>query len=150
MALQALHGEQFDSGSNLVLTVSPNGTSAGRTAYVTVLQKPLHLSKPYEITQAPSYGVKNISSDVGWDDESATLKALQQRTDLHVPRSITEIAIRNNIKLAVECGSESDITASEITKHIGNSYTFTLTVPDSDRHRRGGNSVTTSLPMAQS
>ncbi len=133
-------GEQFDSGSNLVLTAAPNGTSAGRTAYVTVKSR-YTLSKPYEITQAPSYGVKNISSDVGWDDESATLKAYSKgRT--YTFSFDTEIAIPEHIKLAVECGSESDITASEITNTSGNSYTFTLTVPDSDNTEEEVTSVT--------
>ncbi len=123
-------GEQFDSGSNLVLTVSPNGTSAGRTAYVTVKSR-YTLSKPYEITQAPSYGVKNISSDGCWDNESETLKSYSKgRT--YTFSFDTEIAIPEHIKLAVECGSDSEITASDITHVSGNNYTFTLAVPDSD------------------
>ena len=133
-------GEQFNSGSNLVLTAAPNGTSAGRTAYVTVKSR-YTLSKPYEITQAPSYGVKNISSDVGWDDESATLKAYSKGR-IYTFSFDTEIAIPEHIKLAVECGSESDITASEITNTSGNNYTFTLTVPDSDNTEEEVTSVT--------
>ncbi len=134
-------GEQFNSGSNLVLTAAPNGTSAGRTAYVTVKSR-YTLSKPYEITQAPSYGVKNISSDVGWDDESATLLKAYSKGRIYTFSFDTEIAIPEHIKLAVECGSESDITASEITNTSGNSYTFTLTVPDSDNTEEEVTSVT--------
>ncbi len=63
--------------------------------------------------------MKNISSEWGWDDESADTQSVQQKDGPTRSRSIGRIGqIQEHIKLAVECGSESDITAVKITNNI--------------------------------
>ncbi|MDE6482737.1 MAG: hypothetical protein K2L01_03130, partial [Rikenellaceae bacterium] len=125
-----------NSGKNLVLEIKPNSTSNSRTAYVRV-QSRYTISKPYEITQVPSYGIKEISADRGWDNESNTLKTFS-KGNTYTFTFETEIAVPEHITLSVDCDPDpnypepSGITASEITKVSGNTYTFTLTVPDSD------------------
>ncbi|MDE6483320.1 MAG: hypothetical protein K2L01_06145, partial [Rikenellaceae bacterium] len=122
------------SGGNLQLEVAPNSTSSSRIAYV-IVQSNFTYSKPYEIIQAPSYGLKNISANVGWDAAENTLKAYSKGATYTFTFE-TETAVPDHITLAVDCdptGSGSSVlSASAITNTSGNSYSFTLTVPDSD------------------
>ncbi|MDE6483591.1 MAG: hypothetical protein K2L01_07540, partial [Rikenellaceae bacterium] len=119
----------FKSGNNLTLTVAPNTTSSGRTAYVHV-QGRYTVSKPYEITQMPSYGVGNITADICWDAAGNTLKAYSKGRTYSFTFE-TDTALPDDMAMAVKCGSQS-VTASTITHTSGNSYAFTLTVSDSD------------------
>ncbi len=123
-----------NSGGNLKLEVAANSTSSSRIAYVLV-QSSYTVSKPYEIIQAPSYGLKNISANVGWDASTSTLKAYSKGSTYTFTFE-TETAVPEHIALAVDCdpngtGSQG-ITASEITNTATNTYSFTVTVPDSD------------------
>ncbi len=123
-----------NSGSNLVLEVAANSTSSSRTAYV-LIQSRYTVSKPYVITQAPSYGLKEISANVGWDATTSTLKTYSKGGDYTFTFE-TETAVPKHITLAVDCdpdgtGSQG-ITAGEVTNTSGNIYSFTVTVPDSD------------------
>ncbi|MDE6483763.1 MAG: hypothetical protein K2L01_08455, partial [Rikenellaceae bacterium] len=107
-------------------------SSSSRIAYV-VVQSNFTYSKPYEIIQAPSYGLKNISTDVGWDITTNTLKAYSKGRTYFFTFE-TETAVPEDVTLAVDCDptGSSGLTASAITNTSGNNYSFTITVPDSD------------------
>ena len=119
----------FNSGGNLHLTADPNDTNSGRIAYVRV-QSRYTVSKPYEITQMPSYGISNISANGVWDAASNTLKAYSKGRDYTFTFE-TDTALPEDMELSVKCGLQG-VTSSAVTHTSDNGYTFTLTVPDSD------------------
>ena len=119
----------FNSGGNLHLTADPNDTNSGRTAYVR-LQSRYTVSKPYEITQMPSYGISNISANGVWDAASNTLKAYSKGRDYTFTFE-TDTALPEDMELSIKCGLQG-VTSSAVTHTSDNGYTFTLTVPDSD------------------
>ncbi len=118
-----------NSGSQLECLVASNGTTSSRIALVYV-QANFTISKPYEIIQAPSYGLKDIEADAGWNSSDATLRAYSKGRAYNFTFA-TETAVPEGITLAADCGT-GDLTAGEITKLTGNRYGFTLTVPDSE------------------
>ena len=119
----------FNSGGNLHLTADPNDTNSGRIAYVRV-QSRYTVSRPYEITQMPSYGISNISANGVWDAASNTLKAYSKGRDYTFTFE-TDTALPEDMELSVKCGLQG-VTSSAVTHTSDNGYTFTLTVPDSD------------------
>ena len=119
----------FNSGGNLHLTADPNDTNSGRTAYVRV-QSRYTVSKPYEITQMPSYGISNISANGVWDAASNTLKAYSKEQEYAITFE-TDTALPEDMEIKAVCDLEG-ANSSAVTHTSGNNYTFALTLPDSD------------------
>lgn len=123
-----------ESGDDMVLEAGRNNGNAIRTAYVRV-ESCNTVSKPYEITQKPSYGIKTISADSSWYGTINTLKAYSKGRTYKFTFE-TDKTLPENIKLAVDCNPDGSgnggITAGNVVHVAGNGYTFDLTVPDSD------------------
>ena len=119
----------FNSGGNLHLTAAPNDTNSGRIAYVRV-QSRYTVSKPYEITQMPSYGISNISANGVWDAASNTLKAYSKEQEYAITFE-TDTALPEDMEIKAVCDLEG-ANSSAVTHTSGNNYTFALTLPDSD------------------
>ncbi len=118
------------SGGNFELEVEQNEGNNSRTAYVRIESRNT-ISKPYAITQLPSFGIKAISAETNWDAATTTLKAYSKGSEYKFSFE-TEKAISENVELAVDCTGANGFTVSDITHVSGNIYAFTLTVPDSD------------------
>ncbi len=118
------------SGGNFELEAEQNEGNNSRTAYVRIESRNT-ISKPYAITQLPSFGIKAISAETNWDAATTTLKAYSKGSEYKFSFE-TEKAISENVELAVDCTGANGFTVSDITHVSGNIYAFTLTVPDSD------------------
>ncbi len=118
------------SGGNFELEAEQNDGNNSRTAYVRIESRNT-ISKPYAITQLPSFGIKTISAGTNWDAATTTLKAYSKGSGYKFSFE-TEKAISENVELAVDCTGANGFTVSDITHVSGNIYAFTLTVPDSD------------------
>lgn len=118
------------SGGNFELEVKPNTGNGSRTAYLRIESRNT-VSKPYAITQMPSYGIKSIRSETGWDAATNTLKAYSKGRGYEFTFE-TGKAVPEGAELAVDCLGANGFFASDITNVSENIYAFTLTVPDSD------------------
>ncbi len=120
---------EADSGDNMVLDVALSNVTSGRTAYVRVLAGNT-LSKPYEIVQVPSYGIKNMTVDKGvWDVASSTLK-VYSGSEYYVITFETETAIPEYLDLKVEYRG-SFIETGEVERLSDNKFCVEIYCPDS-------------------
>ncbi|MDE6482758.1 MAG: hypothetical protein K2L01_03235 [Rikenellaceae bacterium] len=120
---------EAESGENMVLEVAPNTVTSGRTAEVRV-RAGHTLSKPYEIVQVPSYGVRDITVSNGiWDAATSTLKVYSCYGDYGIT-FWTEMAIPEYLELkAVYKGSWIEL--GEIERLPDNEYRFNIYCEDS-------------------
>ncbi|MDE6483301.1 MAG: hypothetical protein K2L01_06050, partial [Rikenellaceae bacterium] len=122
------------SGGTFTFEVAPNDGNTIRRAYITVRSLNSQ-SEEYCITQMPSYGICNLSADICWDADDATLRAYSKGRDYTFTFN-TDTAIPEGTKLAINCDPDGlgayGIAASEIINTSDNAYSFTVTVPDSE------------------
>ncbi len=123
------------SGGKFVLHFAANSGGAGREALLKVISSNT-ISKPFEIMQLPSYGIKSISATEAWDASATMLRSYSKGRSYDFTFVLQNPAPAGSV-FVVDCKSgtaaESGITASGVTQLEGSadSYSFTLTVPDS-------------------